>query len=99
MSEHRRPQLPRMKALLPEETTYGALMRITEGNGTTVIYETIAELRAEVERLQAFKNWVHKYLDDHGVPHHPPGPHGAEGCRIGDRMDYVFHVLLAARSS
>lgn len=40
--------------------------------------------------LLAFKNWVHTYLDKKGIPHHPPGTHGAEGCRIGDRMDYVF---------
>lgn len=41
-------------------------------------------------KLQRFKDWVHKYLDDHGVPHHPPGTHGAEGCRIGDRMDWLM---------
>ena len=45
---------------------------------------------AERDKLQAFKDWVHKYLDDHGVPHHPPGSHGAEGCRIGDRMDWLM---------
>ena len=49
-----------------------------------------AELKAERDKLQAFKTWVHEYLDAHGVPHHPPGTHGAEGCRIGDRMDWVF---------
>ena len=46
MNVHRRPQLPPMQPLPPEETTYGALMRITEGNGTSAIYETIASLRA-----------------------------------------------------
>lgn len=48
--------------------------------------------RAEAERdkLQAFKDWVHRYLDCHGVPHHPPGTHGAEGCRIGDRLDWLM---------
>ncbi len=45
------------------------------------------------EKLQAFKDWVHGYLDTHGVPHHPPGPHGAEGCRIGDRMDWLMQYL------
>jgi hypothetical protein len=43
---------------------------------------------AERDKLQAFKDWVHAYLDSHGVPHHPPGAHGAHGCRIGDRMDW-----------
>lgn len=53
----------------------------------------IEKLRTEVKRLQAFKDWVHKYLDDHGVPTHPPGPHTAEGCRIGDRLDWVLAQL------
>lgn len=49
--------------------------------------------RDKCDALQKFKDWVHAYLDAHGVPHHPPGVHGAEGCRIGDRMDYVFAKL------
>jgi hypothetical protein len=44
----------------------------------------------ERDRLAKFKAWVHDYLDRHGVPHHPPGTHGAEGCRIGDRMDWLM---------
>jgi hypothetical protein len=51
---------------------------------------------ARIEKLQAFKNWVHAYLDEHGVPHHPPGVHGAEGCRIGDRMDWLMERLRKA---
>lgn len=54
--------------------------------------------RQERDKLQAFKDWVHNYLDAHGVPHHPPGPHGAEGCRIGDRMDWLMGQLAAARA-
>lgn len=48
--------------------------------------------QAERERdaLQRFKDWVHAYLDSKGVPNHPPGTHGAAGCRIGDRMDWVM---------
>ncbi len=46
--------------------------------------------RAAREKLQAFKDWVHSYLDGVGVPHHPPGTHGAAGCRIGDRMDWLM---------
>jgi hypothetical protein len=44
----------------------------------------------ERDKLQAFKDWVHAYLDGVGVPHHPPGTHGAAGCRIGDRMDWLM---------
>lgn len=45
---------------------------------------------AELAALQRFKGWTHNYLDTHGVPHHPPGAHGAQGCRIGDRMDWLM---------
>lgn len=50
----------------------------------------LEQIKAERDKLQAFKDWVHAYLDRHGVPHHPPGTHGAEGCRIGDRMDWLM---------
>lgn len=52
-----------------------------------------------IAELEAFKAWVHQYLDEHKVPHHPPGVHGASGCRIGDRMDWLMQKLaqLAAR--
>lgn len=51
------------------------------------------EAGAEWGKLHAFKTWVHKYLDDHGVPHHPPGTHGAAGCRIGDRLDWLMATI------
>lgn len=50
----------------------------------------IARLTKERDKLQSFKDWVHSYLDTHGVPHHPPVTHGAAGCRIGDRMDWLM---------
>ncbi len=55
-------------------------------------------LRAERDRLQAFKTWVHTYLDTHCVPHHPPGTHGEHGCRIGDRMDWVMAKLAKSEA-
>ncbi len=58
--------------------------------------ERIRELEAKVEALQAYKDWTHAYLDAQGVPHHPPGTHGAAGCRIGDRMDWWGERILAA---
>lgn len=54
-------------------------------------------LEAERDKLQAFKSWVHDYLDKHGVPTGPGGPHSAEGCRIGDRMDWVFEQLANSK--
>jgi hypothetical protein len=61
------------------------------------IREHIDALTAERDKLQAYKAWTHSYLDQHGVPHHPPGTHGAEGCRIGDRMDWLMAELEATR--
>lgn len=58
----------------------------------------IAELERQLVERQAFKDWVHTYLDVHGVPHHPPGTHGAAGCRIGDRMDWLMQQLDAVRA-
>lgn len=60
--------------------------------------QVVGSLIAERDKLQAFKTWVHDYLDTHGVPHHPPGTHGAEGCRIGDRMDWLMAELAAAKA-
>lgn len=52
--------------------------------------EALTKEQADSKKLQAFKDWVHSFLDTHGVPHHPPGSHGAAGCRIGDRMDWLM---------
>lgn len=51
------------------------------------------EWLAKVSALQAFKDYVHKRLDDAGVPTHPDGEHSKAGCRIGDRLDIVFTQL------
>ena len=58
----------------------------------------IRHQQAEIDKLQRFKTWVHEYLDSHGVPHHPPGTHGAAGCRIGDRMDWVWEEIDKLRA-
>lgn len=42
------------------------------------------------DALAAFKSFVHKRLDEAGIPTHPNGPHSA--CRIGDRLDLVLYV-------
>lgn len=59
----------------------------------------LATAKGERDALQRFKDWTHSYLDDKGIPHHPPGVHGAEGCRIGDRMDYLFAQFAAERAT
>jgi hypothetical protein len=55
--------------------------------------EENAALRAQVESLAEFKAYVHRRLDEAGVPTDPDSPHKAEGCRIGGRLD----IVLAAR--
>jgi hypothetical protein len=47
-------------------------------------------LKEASEKLAAFKDFVHKTLDDAGVPADPPGPHRDAGCRIGQRLAWVF---------
>lgn len=50
-------------------------------------------------RLQAFKAYVHKRLDDAGVPTEPDVPHSKASCRVGDRLDYVFNKLANTRNA
>jgi hypothetical protein len=59
----------------------------------------VTAVTAERDKLQRFKEYVHRRLDEAGVPTDPDSPHRAEGCRIGGRLDIVladrnrFHVL------
>lgn len=44
-----------------------------------------------IKALQDFKDYVHTRLDAAGVPENPQPPkHALEGCRIGDRLDWVL---------
>lgn len=45
----------------------------------------------DLAALQRFKDYVHKRLDDAGIPTHPEGEHSKHGCRIGDRMDIALN--------
>jgi hypothetical protein len=45
--------------------------------------------REEAQKLQEFKEYVHKRLDEMGIPTHPNGVHSKQGCRIGDRLDLL----------
>lgn len=44
------------------------------------------------DALLKFKEYVHKRLDDAGIPTHPDGEHSKHGCRIGDRLDIALGV-------
>lgn len=49
----------------------------------------LKELVDERDALQRFKDFVHRRLDEMGIPSHPDGEHSKAGCRIGDRLDIV----------
>jgi hypothetical protein len=70
-----------------------------------VLLRHIPELIAKVDRLIAerdalakFKAYVHRRLDEAGIPTDPDSPHKAEGCRIGGRLDVVFAERDALRA-
>jgi len=52
--------------------------------------ETNNELQEKVNKLQAFKDYVHQRLDEAGIEKEPSGEHSKAGCRIGDRLDLVL---------
>lgn len=71
---------------------------VTELNGFAKIIKTksklkkesISDLKSKLKKLQDFKDYVHKRLDEAGVEKEPNGEHSKHGCRIGDRLDIVL---------
>ena len=56
--------------------------------------EAYLALKSERDKLQAFKDFVHRRLDTAGVPANPEPPkHALEGCRIGDRLDWIVEKV------
>jgi hypothetical protein len=66
-------------------------------------YEICADsskrLIAERDALAKFKAYVHRRLDEAGIPTDPDSLHKAEGCRIGGRLDVVFAERDALRAA
>lgn len=58
------------------------------------LQKELADLRAERDKLKEFKEYVHKRLDDAGIPVDPESPHKASGCRIGGRLDVTFNRMV-----
>ena len=55
-------------------------------------------LAAQLAGSQAFKTWVHEWLDRNGVPADPaPEQTAATGCRISGRMEWLKSQLAAAK--
>jgi hypothetical protein len=56
-------------------------------------------LRARVDKLQAFKDYVHQRLDAAGVPADPEADKNAEhGCRIEGRLNFVEATANSLRA-
>jgi hypothetical protein len=91
---------PRLIARIEAESTANAALKaevaitksfcnlyVKERNYERVVVDRMAKEKAA---LQAFKNFVHRRLDEMGVPANPEPPkHALEGCRIGDRLDFI----------
>ncbi len=70
--------------------------RWCEAGGPELVAE-LASLKAQLAEAANFKLYVHKRLDEAGVPHEvPESPHTAAGCRVGGRFDWVKGRLAAA---
>jgi hypothetical protein len=60
------------------------------------VFSNIAEQYAAAcvteatEKSSEFKKYVHKRLDDAGIPVDPESPHKAAGCRVGGRLDWFL---------
>jgi hypothetical protein len=69
----------------------GGFMLTVGGDAATdaLLYDLRAA-RTALAALAKFKAYVHRRLDEAGVPTDPDSPHKAEGCRIGGRLDIVL---------
>ena len=54
------------------------------------VSDNVDDLLNQIKKLQDFKDYVHKRLDDVGIEKEPNGKHSEAGCRIGDRLDIVL---------
>jgi hypothetical protein len=82
----RRTPFGRESILAGESVAAGVLDALT-AEGFIV---SRADLQDKADALQAFKDFVHRRLDEAGIPTHPDGEHSKAGCRIGDRLDIAL---------
>lgn len=61
---------------------------------TQKLLAELGAVRESRDKLQAFKDYVHKTLDEMGVPPDPdPELTAVTGCRIGHRLTWIQHRL------
>lgn len=75
---------------MPEEPSVAEMVFAVSRDAKGAIVAERDALRAECDALKAFKAFVHRRLDEAGVPVDPPGPHRDAGCRIGQRLDVLI---------
>ena len=69
------------------------------GNTTNRCGLLPSELLDRVNKLQAFKDYTHKRLDEAGIEKEPNGEHSEHGCRIGDRLDIALQPTIITDNS
>jgi hypothetical protein len=70
-----------------------------ERRNSEILAENAKDAQARADKLEAFKAFVHKRLDDAAVPTDPPGEHRDAGCRIGQRLDWLFADVKKERDA
>ncbi len=60
--------------------------------------DAVAGIVKDMVKLAKFKDYVHRRLDEAGVPAEVPGKHLDEGCRIGGRLDWLIDRALNPQS-
>jgi hypothetical protein len=85
-------QLDQLEAKLDREvpkTQAEKIGAVYRRNAENLAAVALADVQLQTEAH--FKRYVHDRLDKAGVPEHfPGGKHTAEGCRIGDRLDWLL---------
>lgn len=61
-------------------------------------FAEVLKLREQVTKLQAFKDFTHEWLTKVGVPVNPPGRHTDAGCRIGQRLVWLFRRTVLCKA-
>lgn len=69
------------------QDSYMSIPADRENDADLILIDAVEELW----KLRAFKEYVHKRLDDAGVPADPePAKNAEHGCRIEGRLNYIL---------
>lgn len=80
-----------MSAKLAEMMGYDEVIRTALECSYGIACHDRDQFKDKADAGDRFKEFVHLYVDQHGVPHgDPENQHQMEGCRIGARLDLMF---------